>query len=276
MEEAMAKVTTRIAALVALSLAFGSAAEAQTKPKVTELGTAPKSFLFVGNSFFYYNNSMHGVFLNFVRAADKANAAQYRGTSATISGSGLNWHDMDAYLRPGGGMASYSFVGDNEVVFNTFDKPFDAVIMNDCSQCPVHPKLSGLFHEYVKKHGDTAKQRGAVPVLFMTWAYADKPEMTQQLAEQYVKAGNDNGMLVIPAGLAFAKALTKRPDLVLYAADKRHPSPAGTYLGAATIYASLFRKSPEGSPVPMPGVDAETAKLLQAVAWETVQEFHAP
>ena len=110
----------------------------------------------------------------------------------------------------------------------------------------------------------------------MTWAYADKPEMTQQLAEQYVKAGNDNGMLVIPAGLAFAKALQKRPDLVLYAADKRHPSPAGTYLGAATIYASLFRKSPEGAAVTMAGVDGETAKLLQSVAWETVQEFHAP
>jgi hypothetical protein len=26
----------------------------------------------------------------------------------------------------------------------------------------------------------------------------------------------------------------------------------------------------------MPGVEAETAKLLQTVAWETVQEYYAP
>jgi hypothetical protein len=257
-------------------LALPGLAAAQTKPKVAELDTKPKSFLFVGNSFYYYNNSMHSVFLTFVRAADKANAAAYRATSATISGSGLNWHDMEAYLKPGGGMASYSFTPDNEVVFNSFDKPFDVVVMNDCSQCPVHPKLAGLFHEYAKKHADTVRARGAVPVLFMTWAYADKPEMTGGLAEEYIRAGNDNNALVVPAGLAFAKALQKKPDLVLYAADKRHPSPAGTYLGAATIYAAVFRQSPAQNPVPMPGVDAETAKLLQNVAWETVQEYHAP
>jgi hypothetical protein len=270
------KSTVRSLALLALLSILCDPAAAQVKPAVTEIGVKPKSFLFVGNSFYYYNNSMHSVFLNFVRAADKANAAAYRATSATISGSGLNWHDMEAYLKPGGGMASYSFVGDNEVVFNTFDKPFDVVVMNDCSQCPVHPKLSGLFHEYAKKHADTVRTRGAAPVLFMTWAYADKPEMTQALAEQYTKAGNDNNALVVPAGLAFAKALARKPDLVLYAADKRHPSPAGTYLGAATLYASILRRSPVGSAVTMAGVDQETAKLLQSVAWETVQEFHAP
>jgi hypothetical protein len=272
----MVNVLVRWLALLAVSLPLAGAAEAQTKPKVAEIGVAPKSFLFVGNSFYYYNNSMHSVFLNFVRAADKANVAAYRATSATISGSGLNWHDLEAYLKPGSGMASYSFTPDNEVVFNAFDKPFDVVIMNDCSQCPVHPKLAGLFHEYARKHSDTARQRGATPVLFMTWAYADKPEMTQQLAEQYTKAGNDNNALVVPAGLAFAKALARKPDAALYAADKRHPSAAGTYLGAATLYASIVRKSPEGSPVTMPGVDAETAKLLQSVAWETVQEYYAP
>jgi hypothetical protein len=275
LEEAMAKGIVRSLALLALALSLSSPAPAQTKPAVTELGVKPKSFLFVGNSFYYYNNSMHSVFLAFVRAADKAGAAGYRATSATISGSGLNWHDMEAYLKPGG-MASYSFTPDNEVVFNSFDKPFDVVVMNDCSQCPVHPKLAGLFHEYAKKHSDTARSRGAVPVLFMTWAYADKPEMTQSLAEQYTKAGNDNNALVVPAGLAFANALAKKPDLALYAADKRHPSPAGTYLGAATLYAALFRQSPAGSPVSMAGVDQDTAKLLQGVAWETVQDYYAP
>ncbi|HSQ02942.1 MAG TPA: hypothetical protein VLN59_02830, partial [Burkholderiales bacterium] len=123
-------------------LAAASQAHAQTKPGVTDLGAQPKTFLFVGNSFYYYNNSMHNYFLQIARASEPKIAKELRGTSATISGSGLNWHNVESYF--GGGMASYSFVGDNEVVFNKFDKPYDAVIMNDCSQCPVHPKLSGL------------------------------------------------------------------------------------------------------------------------------------
>src|ERR671911_100237 len=85
-EEAMPKGAVR-----SLALTFSGPVAAQMKPAVTEVGVAPKSFLFVGNSFYYYNNSMHSVFLNFVRAADKAGAASYRATSATISGSGLNW-----------------------------------------------------------------------------------------------------------------------------------------------------------------------------------------
>jgi len=36
----------------------------------------------------------------------------------TTSGSGLNWHDMEAYFNPG--MASYSFTADIKV-----DKPID-------------------------------------------------------------------------------------------------------------------------------------------------------
>jgi hypothetical protein len=230
----------------------------------------PASVLFIGNSFFYYNNSMHTVFLNLVKAADKGH--KIRATSTTISGSGLSWHDVNAYFDPKG-VGSYSFVGDNEVVFNPIDrKPFDVAMMLDCSQCPVHPTLRPVFFEYAKKHCDTIRKHGAEPVLYMTWAYADKPEMTEGLAEAYTKAGNDNGMLVVPAGLAFAASIKARPDINLYQADKRHPSKAGTYLGACTAYATLFGKSPEGSTYVF-GLEPDVAASLQKTAWTTVKEY---
>jgi hypothetical protein len=260
----------RVLACVAAA-GFAASAQAQTKPSALKVETAPKSVLFVGNSFYYYNNGMQAPFVTIARAADNAHRAEYRATMATIGGSGLNWHDMEGYFNKG--MASYSFDDKNEVHLNSFDKPFDVVIMNDCSQCPIHPQLSGLFREYVKKHGDTVRQHGATPVLFMPWAYADKPEMTAQLAEAYTSAGNDNRMLVIPAGLAFANALAKNSDLILYADDKRHPSPAGTYLGAATAYAAVYGKSPVGAPAPK-SIDPSVAGLLQSVAWETVQQYY--
>jgi hypothetical protein len=228
--------------------------------------------MYVGNSFFYYNNGMSSQVSGIATAADPQNRAAYRSTSITMSGSGLNWHDIDSYFKPGR-VASYSFIGDNEIRFNKFDKPFELVIMIDCSQCPIHPQLGAMFHEYAKKHSDTVRRHKAMPVLFMSWAYADRPEMTAQLAEQYTIAGNNNNALVIPAGLAFAKAIAKRPDIGLYAADKRHPSARGTYLSAATIYAALYKKSPAGTSFNAT-VDPATAKFLQETAWETVQEYY--
>ena len=130
-----------------------------------------------------------------------------------------------------------------------------------------------MFPDYAKKNSDIVRAHGARPVFFMSWAYADKPEMTAQLAEAYTVAGNDNNALVIPAGLAFARAIAKQPELNLYVADKRHPSLAGTYLASCVVFAALTGRSPVGNPY-VAGIDAPTAKFLQTVAWETVQEYY--
>jgi hypothetical protein len=251
-------------------ISLSNAALAQTKPKRTDVGgETPRSVLWVGNSFFYYNNSMHNHVGNLIRAADPQ--SRPRAVSVTISGAGIDWHDMESYFRPNG-IGKYSFVGDNEIVFNKPGRQFDAVIMMDCSQCPIHPQLKSVFHEYVKKQSDTAVKNGARLVLFMSWAYKDKPEMAAQLAEQYTIAGNNNDVLVIPAGLAFAKAIRTRPDLEFYQPDKRHPSLIGTYLAACTTYAAVNGKSPVGNTY-VAGIDPDTAKFLQTVAWETVREY---
>ena len=253
-----------------LLVVLSAAVLAQTKPRRTDVGGEPPQLvMWVGNSFFYYNNSMHNHALNLIRAADPQRRA--RGVSVTISGSGIDWHDMESYFRPNG-IGRYSFVGDNEIVFNKPGRQFDAVIMMDCSQCPIHPQLKSVFHEFVKKQSDTVVKNGARPVLFMSWAYKDKPEMTAQLAEQYTIAGNNNDALVIPAGLAFAKAIAKRPDLELYQLDKRHPSLLGTYLAACTTYAAVYGKSPVGNAYTA-GIEPALAAFLQNTAQETVREY---
>jgi hypothetical protein len=106
----------------------------------------------------------------------------------------------------------------------------------------------------------------------MSWAYKDKPEMAGQLAEQYTKAGKANGAQVVPAGLAFAKSIARKPELDLYVADKRHPSLAGTYLAACTVYAALLGKSPVGNAYTA-GLPADVVAHLQQVAWEAVREY---
>jgi len=263
----MRNVRWMLAAMLALSF---TAAQAQVNPKVAKLDEVPKTVLYIGNSFFYYNNSLHNHVLKLANAADPS--AHYLATSATISGSGLNWHDVES-LFSADGMASYSFAPGNKVVMNTRNKKFDAAIMMDCSQCPVHPQLKPFFTEAAAKDAAIVRKHGADPVLFMSWAYADMPEMTEQLAEAYTTAGNANNMLVIPAGLAFARAKKEQPDLVLNVEDKRHPTLAGTYLAACTVLASVYQRSPVGNPYHA-GLDDKTAAFLQNIAWETVQDYY--
>jgi hypothetical protein len=252
-------------AFAAASLAAG----AQVTPRSTDIGERPASILWIGNSFFYFNNSMHDHLRDLIREMPGEKAV--RSTSSTISGSGLDWHDLDSLLRPNG-LGRYSFQPDNSVRINPPGKQYDTVMMMDCSQCPIHPQLQQAFHDTVKKNAEILRRYGARGVLFMSWAYKDKPEMTQQLADAYTKAANDNGMVVVPAGLAFAKAISRKPDIELYQADKRHPSLAGTYLATMTVYATLMRKSPVGAKYTA-GLPPETAALLQQAAWDATQEY---
>ncbi|SHI97136.1 hypothetical protein SAMN02745194_01450 [Roseomonas rosea] len=259
------------------ALLFGAtAAHAQApaqaqppRPAVQALDERPASAIFIGNSFFYYNNSMHGHLRSLITGAGEQRP--FSGVSVTISGSGFEWHDVESYFRPNA-VGSYTFDVDNNIVFNNRARLFDIAVMMDCSQCPIHPRLGPVFTDFAKRHSETVRRHGAKPVFFMSWAYADKPEMTEQLAEAYTRAGNENNALVIPAGLAFARSVRDRPNLNLYVADKRHPSLAGTYLAAATTYAALFGNSPEGNRYTA-GLDAETAAFLQTVAWQTVRDY---
>ena len=260
--------------LAALALAACvSMAQAQTRPTVTSLGPDyPKIVIFIGNSFFYYNNGMPGHLTLLEKAADPEHKGDYGNTMVTIGGSGFDWHDVESYFRPNA-IGSYRFDENNNILFGKRDKLFDAAVMMDCSQCPIHPKLKPVFAEFAKRDADIVRSHGTRPIFFMSWAYADKPEMTAQLAEAYTVAGNENNALVIPAGLAFAKAVGKQPELNLYAIDKRHPSAAGRYLASCVVFAALTGRSPVGNSY-LANIDAPTAAFLQNVAWETVQEYY--
>ena len=262
-----------VAAMVGVGVA--SAADYTVKPKVTSLKTTPKTVLLVGNSFMYYNCGVNGTLSGIV----KAKGGKLASTMATIGGAGLDWHAVKSYLRPHG-LRSYSTLNDgsNKLVFHQYKdgKVFDAVVLQDNSQGPVHPELSKFFKKYAKIHSADIRATGAEPLFMMTWAYKGRPEMTQQLADATTAVANENNAMVVPVGLAFAKSLAERPDLTMTVADNRHPTAAGTYLEGAVLYATLTHRSPEGAQFfggcekPLSEADA---KHLQSVAWRTVKEF---
>jgi hypothetical protein len=245
-------------------------AHAQIKPKITALKDVPRNVLFVGNSYFYYNDSLHNHVLGLLRSADPA--GKYHAISATISDGALSWHNVESLLSSHA-MDAGADGEDKPVVRKPRVKKFDAVIMMDCSHCPISPEFKADFTATVAKDSAIVRKHGAQPVLFMSWAYADRPEMTQKLAVAYTTAGNDNKALVIPAGLAFARAREQRPELALNVADKSHPSPAGTYLAACVVMAAVFQQSPVDNAYHA-GLDDKTAAFLQDVAWRTVRDYY--
>ena len=255
------------AAILAL-LALAGAARGQPVPLVKSLGPEPpRNVLYVGNSFFYFNQGLQNVVRELLRAA--VPGGEFEARLEAIGGASLSRHDVESYLQPG---APEAVPGKGKHALVESEPSFDAVILADCSQCPIHPKLKGDFRVFARKDAEIAVRHGARPVLFMTWAYRDRPEMTRQLADAYTEIANENQALVIPAGLAFSAARDRDPSIDLYNPDGRHPSPAGTYLAACTVLAAVYETSPVGNPH-HGGLDAKTAATLQAVAEETVKKY---
>lgn len=244
---------------------------AQIEPNVKELKQInPKHILMVGNSFMYYNDSMHKPLTNLIKS-NKRLGKGHKLRSITINGSSLTWHDVDSYIN-NQNMGSFSITSSNEYKQRKRE-PFDIAIMQDCSQCPVNEARREKFHDVVDEHSKTLRKNKVEPVLMMTWAYKNVPSMIEGLAEEYLKAGNRNGILVIPVGLAFDEINRNYPSIDLYTSDKRHPSREGTYLAACVIFASIFKESPIGNAF-LFGIERDIALNLQKVAWETSLGFY--
>jgi hypothetical protein len=84
------------------------------------------------------------------------------------------------------------------------------------------------------------RRAGGKTVLYQTWAGPGKPENSDALAHAYFTIGKELEAIVIPAGVAWQRALKERPDLPLFMSDQSHPAPAGTYLTAMVTLATLF------------------------------------
>lgn len=255
-----------LAGLLSMTFATGAfALDTGVKPAVTQLKNAqPKTGLYVGNSFTYYNCGVNG----YVRGFTKEEKRDWTARMITISAGMLSFHDVESYLKN----------HEMDPYFKDDKKPaFDVVFLQGQSVEPISKDRVPVFKKYLKQHIEAVRRAGAEPVVVDTWARQDKPEQTRLLADAIITEGNANNALVLPVGLAFAESLKGRPDLILHHTDKRHPSAAGSYLYGAVIYSMLFKKSPEGfkflGDCAKP-IKAEDAAYLQQVAWRVTKEFY--
>lgn len=252
-----------VALTSALVLTNAYALENSVVPKVTQLKTEnPKTGLYVGNSFTYYNCGVNG----YVRGFTKEENRDWTARMITISAGRLSYHPVTEYL--------------SKYPLDNYDKKspkFDVVFLQGQSTEPINAKGQENFKTAFAQHVKSIREAGAEPVVVVTWALQGKPEQTKQLADAIITEANKHDVLALPVGLAFAESLRIRPDLVLHAPDKRHPSAAGSYLYGAVIYSAIFKKSPEGFKF-LGGCEKplseQDAKFLQQTAWKTTKDFY--
>lgn len=225
----------------------------------------PARVLFVGNSYFYYNDSLHNHVERIAGELGPFAADQYEYKSATIGGASLDQHPLAHLLQ----------VGRLGV-----DQPFELVILPGGSFEPLRDDRRRRFLETAREFDALIQAHGARTALYMTHAYVPPharhdPEMIDKIVSLYVETGEQLDALVIPVGLAFERAYAERPDIQLHKPfDGSHPSLLGTYLAACVVYASVYRNPVDGLQYDYFGaVPSADAAFLQRIANETVREF---
>lgn len=118
-----------------------------------------------------------------------------------------------------------------------------------------------------------------MPVFYMTWGRqngdamncTDFPFMCTYegmqlgLRDNYVGFAQDNGGWAAPVGMAWREVRDAHPLIELYQADESHPSEHGSYLAAAVMYGTLFKKGCAGASF-VGTLQPDTAAILRSIA----------
>ena len=249
---------------------------------VAQSGAATKTLrvLFIGNSYTYFNNL--GDIVAGIAAVQK-NGPRIVPTLAVHGGITLRWH-----LENGPAMSLLESGGWDYVVLQEH-----SLLGADTNRQP--PVMGGAanFHESTRELVRRIRAVKAEPILFMTWARRDHLEQQKDLANAYIQIGKELGVTVAPVGLAWTEARRRWLSMDLHIWDESHPTPYGSYLAGCVLYASLTGMKPEiaaelieGHPierttgvvdfqttVPLVDIRPATAKALQEVAWQTVEDL---
>ena len=225
----------------------------------------PERVLYIGNSYLYYNDSLHNHVRRMLEEAYNKEIDTGNYKSVTISGSRSWHHNIDYPIK-------YKNLG--------AEKPFELVIFQGGSGETDTDSERKIFSETIKKVIKVIHQSGAEAALYMIHAYTEPhesadPKMIENIKKMYINAGNESNALVIPVGIAFENAYKQNPEIQLHKSfDGSHPSLLGTYLAACVVFSSITHETPLNIQYNyFNNISNEDKKFLQKIAHQTVEEF---
>lgn len=272
-------VTSLLCFLLALSMAVPTSASVSSVSQSisqSHLGTQAentkaKKILMVGNSYTWYHHLDEMV----------ENICTSAGVKAEVT----------SVAKPGASLKLFSNTNNrfgHKVYQLLKSKKWDYVILQDRHFYPI--SSPDKLYDAVLKLQPYIEASGAQTVLFMTWApdsrckdyetfkyiVSGRTQYQSKIKEVYETTARDVNAIVVPAGLAVLKAEKLNHTIPLLRNDGSHPTYAGSYVTACTIFKTLFPDAPEisykGKLQNMP----KAASTLLRAASETVSSYKQP
>jgi hypothetical protein len=217
------------------------------------------SVLFIGNSLTYVND-LPLIVQALARSADKSLYVE------SVSFGGFNLED---HWNRGDALAAIESRDWNVVVLQQGPSSL--------------PESRVDLRTWNMKFAPLIRRSGAVPALYMVWPAIDRLPFFDDVRDSYSLAAYDVRGIFLPAGEAWRAAWRRDPEAPLYGDDDFHPSNAGSYAAALSIYGMLYKRSPQGLPARLElangavvEVPQDLAILLQEAATEANRTYGRP
>ena len=199
--------------------------------------------LFLGNSYTAYNSLPE----------------QVRTLCASVS------VNLTYEARTPGGATLQDHAGDEDVQNLIAGSRWDYLVLQEQSLRPLADP--GKMFSAVKALTVLAERNNTTLLFFETWPRRKLPSSYKELYRVYDRASELVGGEIAPVGEAWMLAIREHPNIKLYDPDGSHPSPAGSYLAACVIGASITGEDPTTFRAPLPrGVSKSEAEKLRKVA----------
>jgi hypothetical protein len=186
---------------------------------------------------------------------------------ALAAAAGLSW-TVEAQLLGGAALQDHWERGQAPARITSGD--FDAVVLQ---QGPSSlPESRASLRQWAGEFDGLVRAAGGRSALYMVWPEQSRFEWFDRVRDSYALAARDLEGWFLPAGEAWREAWKEAPGLQLYGDDGFHPTVAGSWAAALTIFAGLSGRSPLDLPPP-PGIDPTTAERLRRAAAEALENW---
>jgi hypothetical protein len=214
--------------------------------------TACVRVLFIGNSYTYVND-LPTVFREMARAA-----GENIETSMVAEG--------------GETLAQHAASSDDSTAIG--GSHWQYVVLQEQSEIPSVESLrqSGMYPA-ARSLVASIRADGATPILLDTWAHRDGwadygltfATMQAAIDQGYATIAGELKVSIAPAGQVWQLVAGRDPGIALWQADGSHPTLAGTFLAACTLYTRVFGPCPVGGSYTA-GLPAAVAAAIEAAA----------
>jgi len=239
------------------------------RPLPPGFGPGDLKVLFIGSSYFNYNN-LPGLFTSLTKSDSKKVFVDFSIINAVF----LDYHAESPATIEKIKQYAWDVIVLQGICTNAAFPDTHPYIFPPYKHHELVPSIKKL-RKIIRKNHKRTKIIYAMPWAFKDgtkWlkGYDDSYEdMQQKIYKNILKISKKQKFTISPVGWAWRAVINGRPDIELFMPDMSHPTPEGSYLMACVIYVSIFGESVRDNPF-YAELSADTALYLQTTAAKTV------